>query len=133
MTPAVTDQTLPLPSMIFVAEGMVVPLAEAVEAAMAVEASATAVAFKTVAAVELSDEDVEPAVLSPPQAASAKHEAATAALKMLIVRRIETLLCRGRETEFRLPSSALFSDSAYGSRTVSRRLQVVGKGQKRAV
>jgi hypothetical protein len=94
---------------------------------------ADAATFNTVTTAVLSGEDVEPVVPSPPQAASAKHEAATAALKMLIVRRIETLLLPWQRNEFRLPSSALFSDSIQRSRPVSPRLQAVGNARKRAV
>ncbi len=82
MTPPETVQALPLLSVICVADGMVVPSGEAVPGTAASKTDAT-VAL-------LFGDNCESAELFPPHAAIARHKIASAALKTLIVRRIET-------------------------------------------
>src|SRR6267154_2316860 len=88
MTPPETDQTLPPLSMICVADGMVVPFRGVV---------LWTSAFKdAVAVMSLFGEDCESAELLSPHAAIARHETASAALKMLIANPIENSLDHSR-------------------------------------
>ncbi len=74
---------MPLLSVICVADGMLVPLREAALGAAALIDAAMALLFGDAC------ESAEPL---PPHAAIARHEAASAALKRLIARRIERFL-----------------------------------------
>jgi hypothetical protein len=82
MTPPETVQTLPLLSVICVADGTVVPLGEAVPGTAASKTDAWMPA--------LFCDDCESAELLLPHAASVRHETASAATKRLIIRRIES-------------------------------------------
>ena len=80
MTPPETAQTLPLPSTICAAAGMVVPLTDAV--------SVPAAPGTDAAATLLFSEDSGSAEPLPPHAAIDRHETASAARKALSIRRI---------------------------------------------
>jgi hypothetical protein len=87
MTPPETVQSLPLLSVSCVADGVVVPLSEAVPG--------TAASMTDAPMAELFCDDGDSAELLPPHAASVRHETASAATQRLLITRIESSLIIG--------------------------------------